>query len=53
MKYEHLATLSNLKSCQFEDSLIISTRIIPMSHHIQLTNEGSFFSENLSLSFGT
>ena len=47
MKYEHLAILSNLKSCQFapkivifnlctccqfEDSQIILPKIIPMSH---------------------
>ena len=47
IKYEHLAILSNLKSCQFaprivifnlciccqfEDSQIISPEIIPMSH---------------------
>ena len=47
IKYEHLAILSNLKSCQFaprivifnlcicchfEDSHIISPKIIPMSH---------------------
>ena len=48
IKYEHLAILSNLKSCQlaprivifnrsiccqFEDLQIISPKIIPMSHH--------------------
>ena len=48
IKYEHLAILSNLKSCQFaprivifnlciccqfEDSQIISPKIIPVSHH--------------------
>ena len=48
IKYEHLVILSNLKSCQFapkivifnlciccqfEDSHIISPKIIPMSHH--------------------
>ena len=47
IKYEHLAILSNLKSCQFaprivifnlciccqfEDSKIILPKIIPMSH---------------------
>ena len=47
IKYEHLAILSNLKSCQtapkivifnlcigcqFEDLQIISPKIIPMSH---------------------
>ena len=43
IKYEHLAILSNLKSCQFaprivilccqfEDSQIILPKIIPMSH---------------------
>ena len=45
IKYEHLAILSNLKSCQFaprifciyiccqfEDSQIISPKIIPMCH---------------------
>ena len=47
IKYEHLAILSNLKSCQFaqvivifnpciccqfEDSQIISPKIIPTSH---------------------
>ena len=30
--YEHLAILSNLKSCQFEDLQIISPKIIPLSH---------------------
>ena len=48
IKYEHFAILSNLKSCQFahrivifnlciccqfEDSQIISPKIIPISHH--------------------
>ena len=48
IEYEHLAILSNLKSCkfaprrvifnlciccQFEDSQTISPKIIPMSHH--------------------
>ena len=38
IKYEYLAILSNLKSCQFapriviEDSHIILPKIIPMSH---------------------
>ena len=70
IKYEHLAILSNLNSCQFaaeivifnlciccqfEDSQIISPKILPMSHsqHLTVTNEGSFFAENFSFSFGT
>ena len=70
IKYEHLAILSNLKNCQFahrivifnlcvccqfEDSQIISPKIIPIepSQHSTVTNEGSFFSEKISLSFGT
>ena len=69
IKYEHLAILSNLKSCQFaprivifnlciccqfEDSQIISPKIIPEpSQHLTVTNEGSFFAEIFSLSFGT
>ena len=60
IKYEPLAILSNINSCQFapkivifnlgiccqfEDSQIISPKIIPMSHRNILTvaNEGSFF----------
>ena len=43
--------------CQFEDAQIISPKIIPMSHrdsqHLSVTNEGSFFAVNYSLSFGT
>ena len=71
IKYEHLVILSNLKSCQvaprivifnlciccqFEDSQIISRKIIPMSHrNIELwqNNEVSFFAGKCSLSFGT
>ena len=67
IKYEHLAILSNLKSCQFapkvvifnlciccqfEDPQIISPKLIPMSHR-NMTNEGSFFAVYFSLSFGT
>ena len=70
--YEHLAILSNLKSCQFfkprivifnlciccqfKDSQIILPKIIPMhepSQHLIVTNEGSFFAEIFSLSFGS
>ena len=41
--------------CQFEDLQIILPKIIPMSHQniLTVTNEGSFFAEKLSLSFGT
>ena len=68
MKYEHLAILSNLKSCQFapnivifnlciccqfEDSQIISPKIIPMSYRNTVTNEDSFLAVYFSLSFGT
>ena len=67
IKYEHLAILSNLKSCQFaskivifniciccqfEDLQIISPKIIPMNH-LTVTNEGSLFAVYFSLSFGT
>ena len=70
IKYEYLAILSNLTSCQFvpriviinlciccqfEDSQIILPKIIPISQPLQLTvtNEGKFFAENCTLSFGT
>ena len=41
--------------CQFEDLQIISPKINPMSHCniLTVTNEGSCFAENCSLSFGT
>ena len=43
IKYEHLAIL------------FISPKIIPMSHRniYKLTNEGLYFAEYFSLSFGT
>ena len=67
LKYEHLAIISNLKSCQFAPRLVI-LYMLPIwgfadyfannnsyepSQHLTVTNEGSFFAENFSLSFGT
>ena len=65
IKYEHLAILSNLKSCQFapitvifnlciccqfEDSRIISPKIIPMSHrNIQLWQMRAHFMQYIFL----
>ena len=65
LNYEHLAILSNLKSCQFaprivifnlciccqfEDSQIILPKIIPMSHHyIQLWQMRAHFMQNVFL----
>ena len=65
IKYEHLAILSNLKSCQFaprivifnlciccqiEDSQIISPKIIPMSHrNIQLWQMRAHFLQYIFL----
>ena len=58
IKYEHLAILSNLKSCQFaprivifnlcnccqlEDLYIISPKIISMSHHNNCDKWGLIF----------
>ena len=54
IKYEHLANLFNLKSCQFAPRIAIfnlsmccqfeDLKIIPMSHHnhLTVTNAGSF-----------
>ena len=65
IKYEHLAILSNLKSCQFapkivifnlciccqfEDLQIILPKIIPMSHrNIQLWQMRAHFMQNIFL----
>ena len=64
IKYEHLAILSNLKSCQFaprivifnlciccqfEDSQIISPKINPMSHRIQLWQMRAHFLQYIFL----
>ena len=43
IKYEHLEIISNLKSCYMYEP----------SQHLTVTNEGSFFAEFVSLSFGT
>ena len=69
IKYEHLAILYNLKSCQFapriaifnlciccqfEDSQIIMLKIIPMSHlNIYCDKLGLIFCRIISLSVDT
>ena len=70
IEYEHLAILSNLKSCQFAPRIVILNLcmccqfkdwqlILPLknscepSQHLTVTNEGSYFAEYFSLSFGT
>ena len=65
IKYEYLAILSNLKSCQFvpsivinlciccqfEDSQLILPKIISYGplQHLTVTNEGSFFWQKIFL----